>query len=102
MEIHSPYVYPTSNAYRKIGGGAGGGGDTPNGGNGNGNGGAANGTGAGPGGETREFQTHIFAPPVTGAPTKKSKFSGQGGLVGFLSGCRFRFQVVYFILFWEA
>ncbi|KAF9456334.1 hypothetical protein BDZ94DRAFT_401713 [Collybia nuda] len=25
-------------------------------------------------GQAREFQTHIFAPPVTGAPTKKNKF----------------------------
>ncbi|KAG6850326.1 hypothetical protein H0H93_014901 [Arthromyces matolae] len=25
-------------------------------------------------GQAREFQTHIFAPPVTGAPVKKSKF----------------------------
>jgi hypothetical protein len=62
MEGHGSYHHDHNasapgTSYRRIGGGE------------------ANGSG----GETREFQTHIFAPPVTGAPTKKSKFSGQGG-----------------------
>jgi hypothetical protein len=39
-------------------------------------------------GQAREFQTHIFAPPVTGAPQKKSKFVnvnvGGGELVSFV------------------
>lgn len=30
--------------------------------------------GAGGGGQQQTYQTHIFAPPVTGAPVKKSKF----------------------------
>lgn len=55
-----PQAMETYTSYRKIGEGS-----LPPNANGN-------------GGETREFQTHIFAPPVTGAPTKKSKFSGQG------------------------
>lgn len=54
-----PQAMETYTSYRKIGEGS-----LPPNANGN-------------GGETREFQTHIFAPPVTGAPTKKSKFSGQ-------------------------
>jgi hypothetical protein len=65
-DVHGHPAYPPT-SYRKIGGGSG-----ASEANGHGN---SNGTG----GETREFQTHIFAPPVTGAPTKKSKFSGQGG-----------------------
>lgn len=38
-------------------------------------------------GEKGVFQTHIFAPPVTGAPVKKSKFANLGlqGTTGHLS-----------------
>ena len=33
-------------------------------------------------GQSQTFQTHIFAPPVTGAPVKKSKLGAAGSLGG--------------------
>lgn len=33
-------------------------------------------------GQSQTFQTHIFAPPVTGAPVKKSKIGAAGSLSG--------------------
>ena len=33
-------------------------------------------------GQSQTFQTHIFAPPVTGAPVKKSKIGTAGSLSG--------------------
>ena len=33
-------------------------------------------------GQSQTFQTHIFAPPVTGAPVKKSKIGAAGSLGG--------------------
>jgi hypothetical protein len=37
--------------------------------------GGAGGGAGGVGGQVQTYQTHIFAPPVTGAPVKKSKFT---------------------------
>jgi hypothetical protein len=32
------------------------------------------------GGTVQTYQTHVFAPPVTGAPVKKTKFSATGSV----------------------
>ena len=42
----------------------------------------------GTGAQIQQYQTHIFAPPVTGAPIKKSKYSSMtnvGGSMGVVS-----------------
>jgi hypothetical protein len=36
-------------------------------------------------GQLQTYQTHVFAPVVTGAPVKKTKFVGSGGSLGGLS-----------------
>jgi hypothetical protein len=47
--------------------------------------GSGGGGGGGGGGTLQTYQTHIFAPPVTGAPVKKSKYSlGGSGSIGSL------------------
>ena len=54
-------------------------------------------------GQNQVIQTHIFAPVVTGAPTKKTKFpntiqAGPGGGAG-LPGMSFYFSLLSFLLF---
>jgi hypothetical protein len=53
--------------------------------------------------QNQVIQTHIFAPVVTGAPTKKTKFpntiqAGSGSGVGLLSGIFFSFYLTPFLL----
>ncbi|KAF8647810.1 hypothetical protein AX16_006530 [Volvariella volvacea WC 439] len=39
-----------------------------------------------PGGQVQVYQTHVFAPVVTGAPVKKTKYAAAQGSVGNLNG----------------
>lgn len=56
-------------------------------------GGVGLGAGAGQGGQQQVYQTHIFAPPVTGAPVKKSKY----GSVGTVGECLFLSFLSFFL-----